>query len=194
MKVGMNLLLWTAAASLVDADEGARRRAQDHLKASIDSCVAVGAEALAGPIYHPVGALVGRGPTDEERKRCIEGLQALAAHAEASGVAVAVEPLNRFETYVMNCQEQASAIVDAVGSEWVGQLYDTFHSNIEKKSIADAIQGGGKRIRHVHVSANDRATPGEDHIDWETTFTQLVDHLHPDALGAVAASRLRSGT
>ena len=228
MKVGMNLLLWTAAAtdehlpliedikkwgfdgvefpmftpdcspwsklarhlqglelgctavgvlpedaSLVDADEGPRRRALDHLKASIDSCVVVGAEALAGPIYHPVGALVGRGPTDDEYKRCVEGLQALAAHAEGSGVTIAVEPLNRFETYVLNCQEQAAAVVDAVGSDRVGQLYDTFHSNIEEKSIADAIRTGGKRINHVHVSANDRATPGEDHIDWDTTFSQL---------------------
>ena len=228
MKIGMNLLLWTAAAgeehlpliddikswgfdgvelpmftpdcspwetlgrhlrdrslgctavgvlpegtSLVEADDAPRRRALDYLKAVVDSCVAVGAETLCGPIYHPVGALVGRGPTDDERQRCIEGLQALAEHAEGSGVTIAVEPLNRFETFVLNSQADTRAVTDAVGSENLGQLYDTFHANIEEKSLEAAIEAGGNRIRHVHISANDRGTPGEDHVDWDATFSAL---------------------
>jgi len=228
MKVGMNLLLWTAAAgeehlplidaikswgfdgvelpmftpdcspwetlgkhlrdqdlscttvvvlpedaSLVEAEAAPRQRALDHLKASVDSCVALGAEILSGPIYHPVGALVGRGPTDDERKRCVEGLRALAEHAEGSGVGISVEPLNRFETFVLNSQSDTRAVTDAVGMRNLGQLYDSFHANIEEKSIASAIEAGGSRINHVHISANDRATPGEDHIDWETTFSKL---------------------
>jgi len=228
MKVGMNLLLWTAAAgeehlpildqikgwgfdgvefpmfspdcspwpwlgqylrdnglestvvaimaedgSLIDEDAAARQRGLDHLKASVDSCAALGAKTLAGPVYHPVGALIGRGPNDDERKRLVEGLQALGEHAQAAGVTVAVEALNRFETFMLNCQADTSAVIDAVGNDSIAQMYDTFHANIEEKSIAEAVQAGGARIKHVHVSANDRATPGEDHVDYVTTFREL---------------------
>jgi D-psicose/D-tagatose/L-ribulose 3-epimerase len=228
MKVGMNLLLWTAAAdeshfdlvrkigdwgfdgvefpmfdpacspwkdyasllkdlnmgatvvavlpdetSLVSEDDGENQRALDHLKASIDSCVELGAETLAGPIYHPVGGLVGRGPTDDEHKRLADALSKLSDYAKDSGVAISVEPLNRFETYVLNCAEQSRAVVDAVGADNVGILYDTFHSNIEEKSIEDAIKTAGNKINHVHISANDRATPGEDHVHWGANFSAL---------------------
>lgn len=230
MKIGMNLLLWTAAAdeshlplladikewgydgvelpmfapdcspwgaikkqlddlgmsstavcvmpedaSLISEDAASRQRGVDHLKASIDSCVTVGAEAMGGPIYHPVGALIGRGPTDDERKRCVECLKDVGAYAEQAGVDIAFEPLNRFETFVANSQEDTRKIVDAIGSKAVGILYDTFHANIEEKSIEQAIRTAGDKIVQVHISANDRATPGEDHIDWATTFGTLKD-------------------
>jgi len=162
-----------AETSLVSEDAGKRQRALDHLRASIDSCVTLGAETLAGPIYHPVGQLAGRGPTAEERKRLVDGLRALASHAESAKVKISVEPLNRFETYVLNCQADAKAVSDAVNSPWVGHMYDTFHANIEEKGIEAAVRTGGNRINHVHISANDRATPGEDHVDYATTMKAL---------------------
>jgi D-psicose/D-tagatose/L-ribulose 3-epimerase len=162
-----------AETSLVAEEAAPRKRALDHLRESIDSCTKLGAETLAGPIFHPVGQLAGRGPTAEERKRLVEGLRALAPHAEGAKVKIAVEPLNRFETYVLNSQADAKAVSDAVNSPMVGHMYDTFHANIEEKGIEAAVRAGGKRILHVHVSANDRATPGEDHIDYATTFRAL---------------------
>jgi len=228
MKVGMNLLLWTAAvqeehfglfddikswgfdgvelpmfapdcsdwkaiaaklgdaglestavvvppgdASLISEEKLIRQRGIDHLKASVDACVAVGASAMAGPIYHPVGALIGRGPSEDEIQRCIDSLKEVAAHAEAANVLVALEPLNRFETFVCNSQAQARRISDAVGSTHFGHMYDTFHANIEEKDLAEAVKTGGDKIVHVHISANDRATPGEDHVDYETTLRAL---------------------
>jgi len=160
-------------ASLISDEPGERAAAIEHLKASVDSCVELGAEILCGPLYAPVGLLVGRGPNDDERKRCAEGLRVVGEYAQGSGVIIAVEPLNRFETYFLNCQADASRLVDAVNLDSVGQLYDTFHANIEEKNISDAIKTGGKRIKHVHISANDRATPGEDHIAWPETFAAL---------------------
>lgn len=160
-------------ANLISDDAGERSAAIDHLKACIDSCVELGAEVLCGPLYAPVGFLVGRAPDDDEKKRCAEGLSVVGEHARGSGVVIAVEPLNRFETYFLTCQAGASELVDAVDLDSVGQLYDTFHANIEEKRIAEAIKSSGKRIRHVHISANDRATPGEDHIDWQETFAAL---------------------
>lgn len=162
-----------AETSLVSDDAGKRQKALDHLRASIDACTKLGAEVLAGPIFHPVGQLAGRGPTADERKRLVECLKTLAPVAEAAKVKISVEPLNRFETYVLNSQADAKAVSDAVNSPWVGHMYDTFHANIEEKGIEAAIKTGGNRINHVHVSANDRATPGEDHVDYATTFKAL---------------------
>ena len=160
-------------ANLIGEEAAERSAAVDFLKQCVDSCAVLGAETLVGPIYCPVGRLVGRGPDDEERKRAAEGLRSVGEHAEAAGIAVAVEPLNRFETYFLNCQADGAALIDEVGLSSVGLLYDSFHANIEEKSIAEAIRTGGARINHVHVSANDRATPGEDHIDWSETFAGL---------------------
>ena len=228
MKIGMNLLLWTAAAdethfpllekikgwgfdgvelpmftpdgspwasvakkldelglhrtavvvlpegaSLISDDDAARKAGVAHLKASVDSCREVGVEVLSGPIYHPVGALAGRGPSDDERKRCVDCLREVGEYAGSEGPIISVEPLNRFETYFLNSQADAAALVEAVGLDNVGILYDTFHANIEEKSVADGVNAAGKHINHVHISANDRATPGEDHVDWKTTHETL---------------------
>jgi D-psicose/D-tagatose/L-ribulose 3-epimerase len=102
-------------------------------------------------------------------------LTELGEHALGSGIAISVEPLNRFETYVLNAQADAARITEQTGMKNVGILYDTFHANIEEKNIADAIRGAGSQINHVHISANDRATPGEDHIDYATNFKALKE-------------------
>jgi D-psicose/D-tagatose/L-ribulose 3-epimerase len=98
-------------------------------------------------------------------------LQALCDYAK--DFPISVEPLNRFETYFLNSVADSVALVKAIGRKNVGFLYDTFHANIEEKKVADAIRAGGKSINHVHISANDRATPGEDHVDYATTFKTL---------------------
>jgi D-psicose/D-tagatose/L-ribulose 3-epimerase len=159
--------------SLIGEVRSERQGALDFLKRCIDSCVQLEAHTLCGPIYHPVGKLAGRGPTEDERKRCIEGLRALGEYAQESGVAVAFEALNRFETYFLNCQADAAAIAKAVSIPCVGVLYDTFHANIEEKSIPGAIATAGPHLKLVHISANDRATPGEDHVPWRDTFDGL---------------------
>lgn len=156
--------------SLAVGDAHAQHAAIEHVKACIDSAHELGADTLAGPMYHPVGSLIGRGPTQDERNRYAENLITLSDHAHGSGVNISIEPLNRFETFFLNCQEDAAAIMKAVDRKNVGILYDTFHSNIEEKSIAGAIRTGGKHINHIHISANDRATPGEDHVRWEENF------------------------
>ncbi len=228
MKIGMNLLLWTAAANeshvpvmknikdwgfdgvelpmfvldgspwkelssvldefglertvatvlpggtnLIGEDAGERQAAVDFLTTCIDKAVELGASAVAGPMYSPVGRLIGRGPTDQEKDWCVEGLKKVAAHAEDSGIVLSVEPLNRFETYFLNAESDAVELVNRIHSTSVGILYDTFHANIEEKDIADSVKTGGKHINHVHISANDRATPGEDHVHWGETFGAL---------------------
>jgi len=160
-------------ASSVSPDPKVRAAAVDFLKKIIDAAKIVGIETLAGPMYSPVGELPGRPRTSDEWKRSVETLRPVAEHARAVGVALAVEPLNRFETYFLNCTADTARFVDEVNVAGCGILYDTFHANIEEKDIPTAIRAGGKRINHVHISENDRSTPGEGHVHWKETFAAL---------------------
>jgi D-psicose/D-tagatose/L-ribulose 3-epimerase len=162
-----------ADTNLIGENAAERQAAVDFLKGCVDKSVELGAGVVAGPLYSPVGRLVGRGPNDQEKDWCVAGLQAAGKHAEGSGIELSVEPLNRFETYFLNAESDAVALMKRVDSKAVGILYDTFHANIEEKGVADAIETGGTRINHVHISANDRATPGEDHVHWTETFATL---------------------
>jgi D-psicose/D-tagatose/L-ribulose 3-epimerase len=160
-------------ANLIGDDAGERQQAVDFLKGCVDTCDTLGATAIGGPLYSPVGRLVGRGPSEEEFARAVEGFKAVGEHAQQASVSICIEALNRFETYFLNCMKDASALVDAVGIPCVGHMYDTFHANIEEKNITEAITTAGKRINHVHISANDRGTPGEDHVAYDETLKAL---------------------
>ena len=92
-------------------------------------------------------------------------LKELATYAGDRGVVLCVEPLNRFETSFLNLASQAIELVDRVDSPGCGMLLDTFHMNIEERSIGDAIRAAGKRLKHLHACENDRGAPGTGHID-----------------------------
>ena len=94
-------------------------------------------------------------------------LRDLSAYAADHGVTICVEPLNRFETSFLNLASQAIEVVDRVDSKNCGLLLDTFHMNIEERSIGDAIRAAGPRMRHLHTCENDRGAPGSGHVPWD---------------------------
>jgi len=150
---------------------------RDYLRGCVDRAATIGAGTVSGPIYAPVGKTWRMSP-DERRTvvgRVVEGLKPVAEHAGERGVRLGLEPLNRFETSVVNTVEQAVEILDGVGSPALGLLLDTFHMNIEEQDPRAAIRAAGDRIAHVHVCANDRGAPGADHLDWAGTFAALDD-------------------
>ncbi len=160
-------------ANPIDPDAQVRAAAVEHLKRAIDASQALGAKLLCGPFCSPVGKLVGRGRTDEEWRWAVDAFKQVAPYAEKAGITLGVEFLNRFETYFINCVADTARLVDEVGSRHFGMMYDTFHANIEEKRVCDAIRSAGRRIVHVHISENDRATPGEGHVQWDETFAAL---------------------
>jgi len=160
-------------ANPISDDPAVRQAGVSHLKACLDACAVLGAETLVGPLYSPCGRLVGRGPTEEEWGWAVEALRATAEYADTLGISLAVEALNRFETYFLNCAEQAVRLAEAVAHPRLGLLYDTFHANIEEKDPVAAIGVLGKHIAHVHISENDRSTPGEGHVPFAETLGAL---------------------
>jgi D-psicose/D-tagatose/L-ribulose 3-epimerase len=156
------------------ADSGAdRAKSVEHWKRAIGAAAAAGVRVMAGPVYSPVGYLPGRRRTADEWKWGVEFFRALLPTLRDNGVTLAVEPLNRFETYYLNTAADAVRLCDEVGSPEVGILFDTFHANLEEKDVAAAYRLCGKHLAHVHTCENDRGTPGTGHVDWAGVFAAL---------------------
>jgi D-psicose/D-tagatose/L-ribulose 3-epimerase len=138
-------------------------------KRLIDMAAALGSPYVAGPMYAAVGRtrLADRDEKERQMRFAVENMKRLADYASGRGVKLAIEPLNRFETDFINTVEQGLYFLDRIGYDNVGFLLDTFHMNIEEKSIPDAIRSARGRIFDFHACANDRGTPGEDHFNWE---------------------------
>jgi D-psicose/D-tagatose/L-ribulose 3-epimerase len=144
-----------------------------HLKWAIDCLAAAGGEVLCGPFYQPLGIFSGNPPTESERSGIVEVHKQAAKYAAASGIKLAVEPLNRFECYALNTVADAAEVARRVDEPNYGVLYDTFHTNIEEKDPVAVIAPHIRSIKHVHTSENDRGTPGKGHVPWAATFKAL---------------------
>jgi D-psicose/D-tagatose/L-ribulose 3-epimerase len=161
--------------SLGSSDPDIRRRASDHLAASIQAARDVGARLFSGPFYTPVGHMTGVRRTPDEWKWVVDGWQRLAPVARAAGVDIGIEPLNRFETYFLNTAEDAARLCDEIGDPAVGVLFDTFHANIEEKSVGPALRSVARHLKHLHTCENDRGTPGSGHVAWQEFFAAVGD-------------------
>jgi len=159
--------------SLISDRESERQAGLERLKQCVGLAAEMGADTVCGPLYSPVGELAGRGRTEQEWQRAIDGLRAAAEAAGDAGVLLAVEPLNRFETYFLNTAEDALALVQAVGHPNLRVQLDTFHANIEEKDTAAAIRAVGASLGHFHASENDRGTPGTGQVHWQEAFAAL---------------------
>jgi len=163
----------TGALSLISEEPLVRAQAREFLLRAIEWAAEIGAEVLAGPFVSPVGHLPGRRRTVEEWKRAVEGLSSLTSALDGHGLVLAVEPLNRFECYSLNTAADATLLCAEVGHAKVGVLLDTFHANIEEKSIGEAVAALSGRLVHVHACENDRGIPGSGHVDWGGLFEGL---------------------
>ncbi|HTX34051.1 MAG TPA: sugar phosphate isomerase/epimerase family protein [Bryobacteraceae bacterium] len=159
--------------SAISDDAAVRQRTREHLAECVRVAAEAGARMVAGPLYSPVGYLPGRRRTEDEWQRAVECYQWLGETLESHDVTIAVEPLNRFETYFLNTAADAVRLAGEVGHPNVGVLFDTFHANIEEKDVAAALISVAGCLKHFHACENDRGTPGSGHVDWTGVFQAL---------------------
>jgi D-psicose/D-tagatose/L-ribulose 3-epimerase len=171
-----------AGMSLATDDAALRAQSMAFLQAGVRATAEAGLSLFIGPFCSAVGYLPGRRRTDEEWKRCVDGLQELGRYSEGFNVRIAVEPLNRFETFFLNTAADAKRLCEEVAHPNIGVLYDTFHANIEEKNQAAAIRLLGKHIFHVHTCENDRGIPGSGPIDWPGVIGALKEIGYDDWL------------
>ncbi len=157
----------------ISEDAAVRAETLEHWKQVVATAGEAGVQLIAGPTYSPVGHLPGRRRNDDEWKWGVDFHRQLDTALQDAGAELAIEPLNRFETYFLNTAEDTVRFVDEIGSPRIGILFDTFHSNIEEKSIPEGYQMCGSRLKHVHACENDRGVPGTGHVDWTSVLGTL---------------------
>ncbi|MFD2024370.1 sugar phosphate isomerase/epimerase family protein [Promicromonospora aerolata] len=171
------VLAMGAGRELVAADRPTIAATRDYMRRVVDMAHTISAPVVAGPAYTSVGRTWRMSET--ERRACYlqlrDGLAPVVEHARAAGTTIAVEPLNRFETSLINTVDQALEALDGLPAEACGVALDVFHMNIEEQDIPAAIRRAGARVAHVQVSGNDRGAPGADHIDWRGIVDALDD-------------------
>ena len=166
-------ILPDAAHNAISPDPGCRKGAVDRLRWAVDCGHAAGVRLLAGPYHQALGVFSGEPPTHAERDWLVDVQVEAADYAAGCGIDLSIEPLNRFECYILNTVADAADIVRRVGRPNFGLLYDTFHANIEEKDPVGVIAPNIKVINHVHISENDRGTPGRGHIPIRATLQAL---------------------
>lgn len=140
-----------------------RNSAVELLKVAIDNTRLLGAEVLCGPLFQGLGRFSGQGPDADEWAYAVETLRKAGEYAQQAGVTLALEPLNRFEMYLVNTLRDGAHFVREVDLPNVGLLADTHHGNIEENDVALAWREAAPYLCHVHISENDRGVPGHGH-------------------------------
>ena len=159
--------------SPISNNEKSRANALEYMKWAIDCSAALGSEILGGPYHQPLGIFSGEPPTQKEKEHAAKVHQDAADYAKQVSIKLSIEPLNRFECYFLNIGQDASDYVDLVNRDNFGYLYDTFHANIEEKDPVGIINKTIKNINHIHISENDRGTPGKGNVPWAETFEAI---------------------
>ena len=138
---------------------------------------ALGATNLVGPIYSAVGRVWQQTPDERARDvdTLVRNLRTLAQYAGDHSVVLGIEPLNRFETSFINIAPQVIEVIDRVDHPACRVMLDTFHMNIEEKSLGDAIRAVGSRLCHLHACENDRGAPGSGNVTWIDVAGALKD-------------------
>jgi D-psicose/D-tagatose/L-ribulose 3-epimerase len=154
-------------------DPAVREKGVANNKRAVDCAAAAGCESLVGPYHSALGCFSGAGPTKDEWNWAVESMRQVAEHAGAAKVKLGLEAVNRFECYLLNTAADGARFCKDVGHPACGMMYDTFHAHIEEKSIPASIRSLKKNLVHVHISENDRSTPGEGNVRWTKTFDAL---------------------
>lgn len=162
---------------LIHPDKAIQDNGMTYIRECIDATATLGGTNLVGPIYSAVGR-VWQQTADERAKDVdllVKNLGELSKYAGDKGVVLGIEPLNRFETSFINLATQVIEVVDRVSHPSCKIMLDTFHMNIEEKSLGTAIRAAGKRMVHFHACENDRGAPGSGNVTWDDVADALRD-------------------
>lgn len=163
--------------NICSIDPAIRENARKYILWLIDAAAQLESETVCGPMYSAVGKDHIEDPVERQKEwqRAVTGIKEMAEAARKKGIKLALEPLNRFETDMINVVSQGLKFIEETGMDNVGFHLDTFHMHLEEKDSADAIRRAGKKIFHFHACENDRGVPGTGQVRWNEIAKALKE-------------------
>ena len=180
----------TPETNIASVDKKIRAAGLDQIKWAVDMCANLDARILCGPFHSTNSLFSGAPPTKDEKQWSAEMLHRAAEYAGDVNVTLCPEALNRFECYLYNTMTDLKTLIEKVDHPNLRGMYDTHHSNIEEKSQASALKTIAPYLKHVHISENDRGTPGSGQVNWNDVFQTLKEIGYDGWLTIEAFSRL----
>ena len=151
------------------------QKAVAFLEEAAEVAAALGSEVLTGEVYTTLGTFTGRPPEEREISAVAAVLKRAARYAAGLGISLGIQPVNRFENYLVTTAVGADELIDRVGEPNVFAHLDTFHMNVEEKGLRDPVLCLGERLRYVHLSESDRGTPGTGNVSWDELFAAVAE-------------------
>lgn len=182
--VQMPSAVWHGVEFFGSFDPEQRRAAVDGAKDAMPVLAAAGARGLVCPNSFGVFSLrlppfTPPRPAQQSRQMLVEALREVGQVAAENGVKVFLEPLNRFEDYLVTTLEGACSIAEEVSSPGVAVVADTFHASIEEADVEASLRTAAPWLEHVQLGDTNRLEPGAGHYDWESTL-QVLDEIGYD--------------
>ena len=177
-RVGIDVLTSVVCPEDADPsseDERVREAGRDFLTRCVDATAEMGATVFTGVTYSALGRRLDRRPERADMERAAEVLRAAARHAAERGVRVGIEPVNRYESFLVNTADQARELMEMVGEPNVGVHLDAYHMNIEEDDFRSPVELVAGDLVHFHLSESHRGIPGRGTVDWEAIMGALGD-------------------
>jgi D-psicose/D-tagatose/L-ribulose 3-epimerase len=177
-EVGLDVVASVAVDAAHDPsseDEGVRRAARDFLVRCVDLAAAMGSPFVTGVVYSAMGRRIDRRPDAGDMERAAGVLRDVARHAADHGVTIGIEPINRYETFLVNTQAQAQELRELIGEPNVGIHLDAYHMNIEEEDFHGPTLAAAPHLVHYHLSESHRGVPGRGTVDWAAIMLGLAE-------------------
>lgn len=177
-QVGLDAVTSTVlldGTDITSEDPVIRANGVAYLEACVRATAEIGAQSFSGVIYSQHVKPFDRRPGEQLWRYSADSLRPIAQLAKTFDVSVGLEPVNRYESCLLNTCEQALRLKEMIGEDNVKIHLDTYHMNIEEKSFYEATRLAGKDLVHYHFCENDRGIPGSGLVNWDDIFRALAD-------------------
>lgn len=178
------------ASDLTAEDDAVRAAGVDYLKQCVDAAAGMGASTVSGVIYSSLGRKIDGMPGQEYWDRSAAGLKEVARYAADKAVTIGIEPINRYETFLVNTCDQAIRLADMIGESNVAIHLDAYHMNIEETDFYEPTRKAADRLCHYHLSESHRGTPGTGTVDWRQIYQALADAGYAGVVGLESFSQV----
>ena len=185
-EVGLGVCTSTACSERTDItgeDEPTRKRGVRYLEECVKAAAAMSATTLSGVLYSAIGRRIDGMPDERYWERSAQGLKQVARYAQGLNVTIGIEPINRYETFLVNTCEQALRLRERIDEPNVAVHLDAYHMNIEETDFYEPTKRAAPFLCHYHLSESHRGVPGTGTVDWRSIYRALAEAGYAGVVG-----------